>query len=529
MFLRLAPYFRKFCYTLGLGILVTSCYKEVILPENVALDYNYRLFFNEIPVAFDTERKLILCSIDSMDLAGWEVQFTSNDVEIIQIDNDPVTDGRRYYFESIQDKKDYELALKFHGDKIEQYKLQFTILPVCQIFTEYDIPDDPKVKAWIIVSSGGSYEKALTSYIGIERRGGTAYYRPKHSFAIEFWENEYESAHKDVSFFNLMADDDWILDGMYIDKARMRNALSFSIWNDIQSDRLFDQSFRSTGISGGFVELFINNRLLGLYHLCERIDRKRLGIQPTSESIEGVIYKALDWAGATTYTELEEPRPDRELEWGGWKLKYPKEPSKKAWDPLYNYLDFALHSTDEDFTEHICEYINIGSAIDYFILLNITNAGDNWGKNIIMSRYDSKSPFLFLPWDMDATWGRAWDSVFTSTHNILTNNLYGRLFDLNISNFRNELSQRWEYLRQNVLQEQDLNSRIENYEALFTISGAFDRDKELWPEWKLNLAEEVEYMKGWNHQRIQYLDDFFVDIINKSGSVYFDSGVPLPH
>jgi len=492
-----------------LGIFVTSCYKEITLPENVEPGYDYNLYFNEIPVAFDKERKLILCFFDSANLGGWDVQFSSDEVEIIQVDGETITEDGRYYFENIQGRESYEIILNTPDDGIEHYIVQFTTLPVCQIFTEYEIPDGPKIKAWIIISSGGEYEKVIKSYLGIERRGGTAYHRPKHSFAIEFWENEYESEHKDVSFFNLMDDDDWILDAMYIDKARMRNALSFSIWNEIQSDRLSDQSVRSTGISGGFVELFLNNRLLGLFHLCERIDRKRLGIQPTYGEIEGVIYKALEWAGATTYTELDEPKPGIVLEWGGWKLEYPKDPIEKIWDPLYNYLDFALHATDDDFTEQIYEYINMGSAIDYFILLNTTNAGDNWGKNIIMSRYDCESPFLFMPWDMDATWGRGWDSTFTSTHNILTNNLYGRLFQLNPGDFRQELIQRWEYLRQNVLQEQAINARIEEYEMLFTQSGAFDREKALWPEWNLNLTAEIEYMKEWNHQRIQFLDDYF--------------------
>lgn len=493
-------------------ILLASCYKEIDLSEMEVPKYDYSLYFNDIPVAFDKGQKLVLCSIDLVNLSGWEVQFISDEVKILQVDDEIIPEGGRYYFENIQVNESYELIIKIPGGSIENYLLQFTTIPVCQIFTEYEIPDDPKIKAWICISSGGGYEKFLTSYLGIERRGGSALGRPKHSYSIEFWEDETKSKHKDISFFNLLADDDWILDAMYIDKARMRNPLSFSIWNDIQSDRLSDQSVRSTGISGGFVELFINNRLLGLYHLCERIDPKHIGIQPTSENIEGVIYKAIEWAEPTIYTGIDEPRPDIALEWGGWKLKYPKNPSTKAWDPLYNYLDFAIYSTNDDFKEHIYDYINMSSVIDYYILLNMTKAEDNRGKNIIMSRFDSESPFLFLPWDMDATWGRGWDSTFSSSNSIITNNLFERLIELNVADFRQELRQRWEYLRQNVLQEQAIYTRIEEYEMLFTKSGAFNREKAIWPEWNLNLNFEVEYMKEWSHQRIQFLDNYFNDL-----------------
>ena len=347
----------------------------------------------------------------------------------------------------------------------------------------------------------------MTSYIGIERRGGTALNRPKKSYKIEFWDNEYECGHKNVSFYGLIADDDWILDAMYIDKARMRNIFSFDIWEEIQKDRLPELPLRTTGIDGGLVEFFLNNKLLGVYHLCERVDRKRLGIQPAVSYPEGIIYKACDWQGPTMYSGLEQL--NGELEWGGWELRYPKNFAGVAWYPLYNYLDFAINSDDEEFKDDISYYIDINSVIDYFILINVSKAGDNWGKNIIMTRYNSVSPFLFLPWDMDGTWGRRWDSAYVSPDQIITNNLYNRLLELNPSNYRQKLVERWEFLRQGVLQEYLINSRIDEYESLYIESGAFEREKALWPEWNLNLSDEIEYMKNWNHQRLQYLDNYF--------------------
>ena len=220
---------KKYSWIFCLLILLNSCYKEVFLPENANPGYDYIFYFNDIPVAFDKTRKLILCPIDAQNLDVWEVHFSSNGIEVIEIDGTSVADDKRYTFRDIRDKRSFRISLRLPDGSTDQYTLEFTTLPVFQIFTENQIPDEPEVLAWIIISSGVGYEKVMTSYIGIERRGGTAYNRPKKSYKIEFWVDEYESEHKDVSFFGLIPDDDWVLDAMYIDKARIRNILSFDI------------------------------------------------------------------------------------------------------------------------------------------------------------------------------------------------------------------------------------------------------------------------------------------------------------
>ena len=488
-------------------VFMCSCYKEIEVPQSVLSEYDYQLYFNNMPVAFDMDRKMILCSVNPEDLGEWEVQIKSSEVNVLAIEGTGLTSDNKFFFNSIDTHKPYPVTLRLPGNIIAQYILQFTTLPLLQIFTENQIPDEPEVPAWIIISSGIQQEKMKTSYIGIERRGGSNYGRPKHSFKIEFWDDEYESGHTNPDLFGLTPDDDWILDAMYIDKARMRNRLSFDIWEDIQKDRLTDFNIRKTGVDGVLVELFVNNNFLGIYHFSESIDGKQLDIQPPREQVEGVIYKALEWDAPTMYTGLYELND--QVEWGGWKLVYPKDYVDTAWYPLYNYLDFAINSTDENFTRHIFDYIDINSIIDYYILLNISVAGDNWGKNIILTRSSSISPFLFLPWDMDGTWGRGWDSTCTSSNAILANNLYNRLFQLNPFEFKQKLVDRWEYLKMDVLKEFAVTDRIEMYREIYAESGAFDREKILWPEMNLDLSGEVEYMKDWIHKRIGFLNEYF--------------------
>jgi spore coat protein H len=493
-----------------LFIFFGSCYKEVNLPEQVTFNYNYSLAFNNTRVAFDTKQKLILCPIDPKYLDGWEVNFSGDDVKILKIDKDTLRTGANFFFNNIRSKNYFSAILRFPDGSIDTYSIQFTTLPVFQVFTSYQIPDEPDVAGKIVISYRNDSVKDLISYTGIELRGGSALKRPKKSFKIECWIDEYENAHKDVGFYGLIPDDDWILDGMYLDRARMRNELSLDIWYQIQNDRFSKLPVQSMGSRGGFIELFLNNRLLGLYHLCERVDRKRLGIQVTNKEVEGAIYKAYDWQGPTLYNDIMHLSGGPL--WGGWELRYPKQWGRKNWEPLYDFIDFVINSSDEDFKQHIFDYIEMGNVIDYFILLNLTKAVDNWGKNIILARYDKTSPLLFIPWDMDATWGRSWDGKIISATDILSNNLFDRLMELNPADYDQALLARWQLLRYHILTAENIRAQIDVYEALFNTSGAFEREKALWSESDLTLATEVNYMKDWIQRRIEFLDAYFYNL-----------------
>ena len=146
---------------------------------------------------------------------------------------------------------------------------------------------------------------------------------------------------------------------------------------------------------------------------------------------------------------------------------------------------------------------------DFFLFINIIKATDNYGMNIIMTKYDAASRFLFIPWDLDATWGRTWLSERTSEEVVLTNNLFDRLITLNPDNFNQILVDRWEEFKRTLFDTQYINDKIEGYRVWLTVSGAIKRDSTLWPENELKLIWEVYYMQDWYALRLAYLNDYF--------------------
>lgn len=500
--------YRFSAFTAIIFIFLTGCYKEIELSTDSVKSEYQEVKFNEAPVAYDTVNKIMLFSIEQSIIHDFNISIYSEPFRFMQIDDKIINDKNSYQFAEVNTEDEYTVKVQYSNGEIDYYFLQFTTLPIVQVFTDYTIPDEPKISSWIIISNADSDEKIIKSYAGIEVRGGHAVNKMKKSYAIEFWNDAYESDHRDISFYGLLPDDDWILDAMYIDKARMRKALSYQIWASMQYNN--DLRIAKTGVDGGFVELFNNRQFIGLFNLTERIDRKRLDLKRSDATLEGLIFKAKEWDGPTIYSVMIERYGG--LQWGGWDLKYPKNIIEESWVPFHDYIDFVVNSVDEVFREDIFEYIDMNNSIDYYIFLNIVKAIDNWGKNIIMARYENGSPFIIIPWDLDATWGRSWESSLLDYGGILTNGLYDRLIDLSPDNFKNLMIARWWVLRSDILTEAKIFSIMNGIESELISSGASNRETNAWPESELNLEEEINYIQQWTSNRLNYLDNYFENL-----------------
>lgn len=95
----------------------------------------------------------------------------------------------------------------------------------------------------------------------------------------------------------------------------------------------------------------------------------------------------------------------------GFETKYP-EPGNDAdttdYAPLAAAVNFVVSATDEDFKQHIADYIDVPVVMDFSLFDEMINGIDNGGKNCYWSVYDkNKSGRMSLtPWDMDATFGQ---------------------------------------------------------------------------------------------------------------------------
>ncbi|MBN1951476.1 MAG: CotH kinase family protein [Bacteroidales bacterium] len=497
-------------WSLLLLAVLSSCYEEVYMPSENTTRYNYLISFNNVEVGVDTASNFLLYTVGSLNVEDLEVEIRCKPVEIVRIEGNDLKLNNSYHFEDISFSKAYPVEIRMEDGTIETYQLHFSPLPVIQIYPEESIKNEPKSLSWTSVSRAPDQGGMISCYMGIEYRGGSAMGNPKLSYGIEFWDDMYESGHRDVSFFNLLADDDWILDAMYVDKARFRNAISWDIWNDLQLETPNVNADKSMSCHGGYVEVFLKGQYIGLYRLSERFDRKRLQIRSTEEGNAGYLYKSEGWDENTRYVGIVETHDS--YIWGGWELKYPKEPRAEVWQPLYDFVSFVINSDDEEFQSQIFQMTDRDNLIDYLIYINMIKATDNYGKNVIMAKYDAESKFYHLPWDLDATWGRSWLAEEESEEGILRNVFYMRLFDLNPGEMVPRLQDRWEQLKAGIYSPENINKRIDAYGEFLEASGAMEREINRWPECELNLSGELSYLKDWYQRRYDFMDEFFTSL-----------------
>jgi hypothetical protein len=393
-----------------------------------------------------------------------------------------------------------------HDNTAQAYQLYFTELPLVDIYTTAPIVDEPSTLARLtLTETDGTH---LHSAIGIEYRGAGSLSLPKKSLRIEFWNSATDSSSKSVQLLDLRSDDDWNLQAMYNEPLRLRGKSNNALWKSMSS--LYYQAQEPEAVNGiemRYVEVFIDGIYQGVYALGERVDRKQLQLKkPAPTHNRGQLYKGVNWwPGTVSFTDLYPSFDNRSDFWQGFDQKYPQ--NRFDWGNLYEFCDFVLNSSDSVFYTDISKHFDLDNAVDYFIFLNLINAGDNTGKNLFIAQYDAGEPFFYVPWDLDGTTGITWSgSWITWQLGLLSNGLYDRLLhDCQPNGFKDLLRKRWRTLRTTFLNKDYYMAYINaNYNYLLR-NGVYQREAIAWPDYCLNPID-INRTHNWLANRIRELD-----------------------
>ncbi len=493
-------------------ILFSSCYEEIQLDETDPSDTILKvLSVNHIDGFVDEDAKLILFTLPSDTITSFNAyihfyQFTSISFAGIELQNDEVND-----LGEISTGRPYEL-IAFTQNLRDTFEVVFTPFPLIQISCGEEITDEPKVLCsfkmqYFRNTSDDKNIYSFTSLAGIEVRGATSMRYNKVSYGTELWKN---NAREDYSaaLLGMRLSEDWILDAMYVDKLRMRNKLSFELWEKISRVPEADNKpILFPGSKCRFIELFINNSYKGIYSMNERLDDKLLDFPPEEHSGGGALYKATEWGnGATRFNAFLTP-PPKDYYWDGWEQIYPS--TYPYWEPLDTLRKFILESSDEEFRNRIAEFIDLDNAASYYLFMNMILANDNSGKNTFLAKYSKESTFFIVPWDLEASWGLVWNGERIGPGGIVSNNLYDRLKTTDSGGFNANLLALWSAYRKDQFSEETLLKNVGEYYSLLMKSGAISREQVAWENIEIDLQEEYEYICEWIRERLEFLDNYF--------------------
>jgi len=496
----------RLIFLINIAIIISfSCQENNFIDsiDEQDIDSSSFIKLNNYYCFFDTINEIALVTINSNEIDNYSAVITHSKEYEIAINNKIINNGEHYDFGTSFIDDEYYISVTKNNLDIEYYSLFFTTLPTASIITTGEIIDDPKILSKIYINDS-KQNFSHQSWTGIELRGATAQTFPKKSYDLELWEDEEGINSSKINLFELRSDDDWHLDAMFVDLSRTRNILSMNTWSSFaRAEHLLKTEDAILAQRGQLLELFINQEYHGIYSFNEQIDRKQLGLKKNG----GILYKTEYWSPEVRFLSIES-EPDNSIIWNGYEIEYANDLNTNNWYPIYDLVSLVAYSDDSTFYNSVEALIDIDNSIDIWIFLNAILANDNIGKNMYIFKYDEHSKLSFAPWDLDLTFGNKNSpySVDDPDDAILTNNLYDRLFELNVNNYKNKVKIRWNELYSNGLFESiifDLQSKINQ----ITQSEAGNRENFRWGI-ETNYNQKFDYINSWLETRFVFFDSY---------------------
>jgi hypothetical protein len=438
-----------------------------------------------------------------------------------------------YTFHNIQPGATYQLQL-IDGNGTTNANIQFTHWPVIQIYGNY--VKRPYYNGTVKYTHPDSASQEIISsrvrWAGSSTAGN---YRDKRNFHLKFYNAD--GSKKEMSFFGLRKDFHWRLDAGQIDFSRVRNRVAKDIWASFATAPYYASIEPKTPrsyVRGEFVEVFLNDKYMGIYCLNEHMDRQQLKLKKYDYEngvFHGGLWKPMSWSDITTFNTLPDTVDSTQKSWDEFFVKYPNidDVNPTNFKTMWNAIDFTLNATDKEFADSAKYYFDIPVFRDYYLFTFLLQAPDNIGKNLYYACYDVQTDkrLTIAIWDLDCTQGQYWsnnggwyhyqdaspESNFWEDKFLGGHRAFKRLRNC-IPTFHGLATERYWALRETTFNPDSIVARYKAYFDEMKSCGADKREIARWSKnpndlgnHPMNFDAELDYLHDWWTRRIAYLDN----------------------
>lgn len=494
----------------------------------------------------DTLNNTWLCSIPQSQFGSDFEAVVSFDESIVSlfIEDSALQSGDSYVFTGIEGGKQYPVVAMM-GDNVIFGNITFTWLPIVELSGTFG---NNYTNGYVTVSEPDSaYAEPMFAKVKWRGDATNANGRNKRNYHIKFL-NEEDSAKENHRFFGLRNDNSWLLDAGQIDFLRVRNRICTDLWLDMARKPWYADTIANVrnGSRGQMVEVLLNGAYVGIYNMCEPIDRKQLklkryDVENNRPIFHGVMWKADRWS-RTVNMSNPVARAAGALTWDGFEFKYPEWDDVRSvhWKTLNDAVWFA-NRADTNFAlrDSMSYFFDLPVMQDYYIFIVALQALDNECANIFYACYDFRdnTRLTMVPWDLDISLGQNY-SPSVDLPDMVSPERYPEkwishvpMADMfEVKWYYNELLARYRELRETYLNTDSLVNRFRTAIDELQQSGAAAREEARWSGdtdlagKELNLSAEMDYVEDWIRRRMTFLDEnVFVPRIdgdvNKDGEV----------
>jgi len=415
-----------------------------------------------------------------------------------------------------------------------------TNLPIVYLNTGGQIiSDTPKITSKMEIAWNTNGKPNRTSdihshFIGdirIETRGSSSQNLPKKSYGFELIDST--GANLDFPLLGMPKESDWILFAPYIDKTLTRNVFALTLASQLSN--AYVPRCR-------YVELFLNQQYEGIYVLMEKIkrDSSRVDIAKLkAEDLEGeeltggyivkIDKKTGNW-GEGWVSDLNNAANTKTL----YQFEYPgfdeiQDVQKNYIQSYINDFETAVFNRENNDGNSYLKYINSQSFFDFIIINEISRNVDGYRLSTYLFK-EKNGPLHAGPfWDFNRTFGNAnyyngWETNGLALYADLKTDKnqipFWWKFMCNDAAFANPMQCRWKELRNSCLSDARINTVLDS--LIDVIEPAQERNFNRWPIMGvkispnyfvgLNYTDEVNWMKNWISDRLNYLDQSFPGI-----------------
>ena len=360
-----------------------------------------------------------------------------------------------------------------------------------------------------------SKTKHFHAYIGIKYQGNSSLNYAKKNFTVKLFNDEaHESKQKHLFRDWKYEKNKFVLKANYIDHSHARNIVSANLWNEVVSSRSdYDtlptelrNSPKNGAIDGFPIKLYINGTYQGIYTWNIGKDDWQWGMDEDNPNhvllcvehntdgefkLRPYNFRAL-WNGTDGYFEVEVGTPGTAVT-----------------DAINNLISFVMNNDGNAFRNGIGTYLDIQSAIDYYLHQYVISGLDGLAKNMLLGTYDGTKWYCGA-YDMDSTFGLFWNGTSFTDANYKCPEDYQEKFNLLWerfeSNFWNEIKTRYSELRKTVFSVTNMFTHFERFTDVIG-TDLYAEDLEIYPSIPNGNTNNIKQLRNFIRDRLVYCDE----------------------
>lgn len=342
-----------------------------------------------------------------------------------------------------------------------------------------------------------SDEMYFETFTQIKIQGTSSLAYEKKNYTITLFEDESYENKMDVDVgFGLASK--YCLKANWIDKTHARNIVTARLASAMQKKYNLFLDTPNNGVIDGFpIEVYNNGEFLGLYTW--NIPKDAWMFSMDEENENHIVLSNEGWEEGSMFSSL--------ATFQDWSVEVGSE-NQATLKKFNRMIGFVKNSTDEIFKREFSNYIDLDSAINYYIMLEFAELPDNTGKNMLMATYDGNVWYPTL-YDLDTSWGTNYTGSGLYDYTLIdiasSSNLWKRLKE----NFSEEIKTRYFALREDILTKENILKEFETFENSIP-QDVFEREKERWESELPGYG--LDQIEAFLDNRIPLVDEFMKNL-----------------